>query len=442
MSYLRVVLCRYVFSNDEEVVDLVARVLPIICSFLLFDNIQGTSSGVLKGCGRQAMGAGVNLAGYWLLGLPLGIALAFKTDLGIRGQWIGLSISSFLIAIVYTVVLWRMDWVATAHIVHTRETEERLKAAAAGGQSDSARLNGGGINSSDGLALDPLPGLELSGVRRSGAVMNGEHHSIPQSEAAAAANLTSPFAQTPGGGGGGRRPSDAGEFSFRDGDTSTSSTEQRRRSLSTNMTSAAAASNAAPLASPAPVIRAVALPTNIEPLAPPPASATLSPPTVSTTLNSSEPMIASPTTTDPVAVRPHSILQYQHNYPMPDTSPTATATSPHSAAGTSGVAAASDDLASELERELNRADILSPTVRALVANANAIPPLPTASATSAGAPSGGGEEPNFDALEQELQSSGIISPDAARLAVAAAATSAATVTGADQSDSALGLKPL
>jgi Na+-driven multidrug efflux pump len=39
--------------------------------------------------GRQHLGAAFNLVAYYILALPIGITLAFKTGLGLQGLWIG-----------------------------------------------------------------------------------------------------------------------------------------------------------------------------------------------------------------------------------------------------------------------------------------------------------------------------------------------------------------
>lgn len=50
--------------------------------------------GVLRGAGRQALGAGLNLLTYWCMGLPLAGLLAFKAGWGIHGLWAGLAITT------------------------------------------------------------------------------------------------------------------------------------------------------------------------------------------------------------------------------------------------------------------------------------------------------------------------------------------------------------
>ena len=52
-------------------------------------------SGVLRGSGRQYIGAIVNFIAYYIIGIPLAVLLGFKTSLSIRGIWIGMAIGNF-----------------------------------------------------------------------------------------------------------------------------------------------------------------------------------------------------------------------------------------------------------------------------------------------------------------------------------------------------------
>jgi MATE family multidrug resistance protein len=46
-----------------------------------------------------------NLAGHWLIGLPLGYLLCFHSDLGVVGLWWGLS-TGLMICGVALIVVW------------------------------------------------------------------------------------------------------------------------------------------------------------------------------------------------------------------------------------------------------------------------------------------------------------------------------------------------
>jgi MATE family multidrug resistance protein len=55
-----------VFSNDESVVVRVAMVLPFFGVDAFVEGIQGVAGGILRGAGKQKIGAISNLIGYWV----------------------------------------------------------------------------------------------------------------------------------------------------------------------------------------------------------------------------------------------------------------------------------------------------------------------------------------------------------------------------------------
>jgi len=48
-------------------------------------------AGILRGSGRQLLGAVVNFVCYYVVGLPLAIVLALVVHMGALGIWIGLA---------------------------------------------------------------------------------------------------------------------------------------------------------------------------------------------------------------------------------------------------------------------------------------------------------------------------------------------------------------
>jgi multidrug resistance protein, MATE family len=70
-------------------VRLVAQVMPLVASFQVADGLAGSCGGVLRGLGRQHLGAAFNIVAYYILALPLGISLAFRSGYGLQGLWIG-----------------------------------------------------------------------------------------------------------------------------------------------------------------------------------------------------------------------------------------------------------------------------------------------------------------------------------------------------------------
>jgi len=49
---------------------------------------------VLRGCGKQLQVAIINVGSYYLLGVPIGLALVYAADMGALGFWIGCTIGS------------------------------------------------------------------------------------------------------------------------------------------------------------------------------------------------------------------------------------------------------------------------------------------------------------------------------------------------------------
>jgi len=92
---------------------LVSQVMPFVAAFQIADALAGSCGGVLRGQGRQHLGAIFNLVAYYILALPLGITVAFhpRTHLGLKGLWLGQDVALFLIALGEYAVVWLgTDW--------------------------------------------------------------------------------------------------------------------------------------------------------------------------------------------------------------------------------------------------------------------------------------------------------------------------------------------
>lgn len=74
----------------------------------MFLNLYNT--GVIRGCGRQQMGAYVNLGAYYFVGTPVAITLTFLFKLRGKGLWIGLTAGSAVQATVLATVIIFTDW--------------------------------------------------------------------------------------------------------------------------------------------------------------------------------------------------------------------------------------------------------------------------------------------------------------------------------------------
>ncbi|XP_045680574.1 multidrug and toxin extrusion protein 2 isoform X3 [Phyllostomus hastatus] len=110
----------YIFTNDEEAIALVSKVLPIYIIFQLFEGICCVYSGVLRGTGRQAFGALANAIAYYIIGLPLGIVLTFLVGMGIVGLWLGMLACVLLAAAAFVTYTARINWKLAAEEAQKR----------------------------------------------------------------------------------------------------------------------------------------------------------------------------------------------------------------------------------------------------------------------------------------------------------------------------------
>ncbi|KAF8531340.1 mate-domain-containing protein [Gautieria morchelliformis] len=113
----------YMFNDDPEVISFVASVLPLVALFQVFDGLGATTGGILRARGRQA--TLLNLSAYYMIGIPLGVYLAFKRDMKILGLWVGLTVALVYCAIVGVWLCVRADWDAEVQKVRNRVERER-----------------------------------------------------------------------------------------------------------------------------------------------------------------------------------------------------------------------------------------------------------------------------------------------------------------------------
>ena len=88
-----------IWTHDPRVLTLGAHILAIVAGFQIFDGIQSVSTGTLRGLGETRFPMFMNLAGYWVLGLPLGAFLCFGLRWGLSGLWLGLTLALIVIAL-------------------------------------------------------------------------------------------------------------------------------------------------------------------------------------------------------------------------------------------------------------------------------------------------------------------------------------------------------
>lgn len=88
-----------IFSSEKAVIELASQLLLIAALFQLFDGLQVTVIGILRGLEDVKVSTYVTFVGYWIITLGVCYLLAFSLKMQVIGVWIGLLIGLFSVGI-------------------------------------------------------------------------------------------------------------------------------------------------------------------------------------------------------------------------------------------------------------------------------------------------------------------------------------------------------
>ncbi|SDM37074.1 MATE family efflux transporter [Bacillus sp. OK048] len=117
-----VVLFRYqvagVYSNEVEVINLIAHFLIFALFFQISDAIQVTAQAALRGYKDVNLAFVMTLIAYWFICLPVGYGLANYTSLGATGYWLGLTAGLLAAGIALS---WRLIYIQKRKFIDTQK---------------------------------------------------------------------------------------------------------------------------------------------------------------------------------------------------------------------------------------------------------------------------------------------------------------------------------
>jgi MATE family multidrug resistance protein len=100
------------YTSELNVATLATILLLFVVFFLIFDAIQSTCVGTLRGYKDTRIPMYIALFSYWVVGLPMGCILGFGwvgEPMGVYGFWIGLALGVCTAAILLSARLWRVS---------------------------------------------------------------------------------------------------------------------------------------------------------------------------------------------------------------------------------------------------------------------------------------------------------------------------------------------
>uniref|UniRef100_T1FYH1 Multidrug and toxin extrusion protein n=1 Tax=Helobdella robusta TaxID=6412 RepID=T1FYH1_HELRO len=106
------------FTQNEELIDFTGRIMPIVSIFLLLEGFGGVGISIVRGTGRQTLGAVIIFISFYVFALPIGIPLMFVTNLGLAGLWWGYVIGIGVQNICLFAFVARMNWQKETDQVH------------------------------------------------------------------------------------------------------------------------------------------------------------------------------------------------------------------------------------------------------------------------------------------------------------------------------------
>ena len=80
-----------VFTEDDAVIRMAGKAVHLLAFLILSDGMQGVSGGIMRGAGKQFVGALTNIFSYYCIGLPAAWFLCFHAQLGVSGLLLGIS---------------------------------------------------------------------------------------------------------------------------------------------------------------------------------------------------------------------------------------------------------------------------------------------------------------------------------------------------------------
>ncbi|KAK1626656.1 hypothetical protein QYE76_000971 [Lolium multiflorum] len=114
LATIAVMVLRYplstLYTSSTTVIEAVISLMPLVAISIFLNGIQPILSGVAVGSGWQVIVAYVNVTAYYVIGLPIGCVLGFKTSLEAAGIWWGLIIGVAVQTVALIVITARTNW--------------------------------------------------------------------------------------------------------------------------------------------------------------------------------------------------------------------------------------------------------------------------------------------------------------------------------------------
>ncbi|KAL3634092.1 Protein DETOXIFICATION 31 [Castilleja foliolosa] len=109
-----------IFTESPSVKQVVYELTPLLAFCVVVNNVQPALSGVAIGAGWQALVAYVNIACYYIFGIPLGLLMGYTLKMGVKGIWIGMITGTVVQTLCLFWMVYKTNWNKEASVAAER----------------------------------------------------------------------------------------------------------------------------------------------------------------------------------------------------------------------------------------------------------------------------------------------------------------------------------
>lgn len=155
------------FSNDPRVIQVANRAVPFLSAFAMIDGLQGVCSGVLRGAGKQFIGAVANIIAFYGIGLPMAWFFCFTLHLGVNGLMLGIAFGTmFQVTVLVVMILFFESYLYSTDLPLS-QTNEGFQ---------PVKLDEDEVSQHGGIAMNPLNSAKFSIEDDNDTHNNKENH--------------------------------------------------------------------------------------------------------------------------------------------------------------------------------------------------------------------------------------------------------------------------
>ena len=98
------------FTSDSEIAENIVQAWPVLCVFSFFGTTQSMGFSMIRGTGKQSVGAICTSTAYVVIGIPLAYYCAIVKEMGTWGLWIGPAAASAYLTVMSNLLIACINW--------------------------------------------------------------------------------------------------------------------------------------------------------------------------------------------------------------------------------------------------------------------------------------------------------------------------------------------